>query len=106
MDQILVRGGTPLKGSVNIRGAKNSALPLMAASLLAEEPCVLHNVPCLHDIFSMDKVLTELGVRVDFTGQSMTLDPTSAESREAPYELVRKMRASFFILGPLLALFG
>ena len=106
MDQILVRGGTPLKGSVNIRGAKNSALPLMAASLLAEEPCVLHNVPCLHDIFSMDKVLTELGVRVDFTGQSMTLDPTSAESREAPYELVRKMRASFFILGPLLARFG
>ena len=105
MDQILVRGGNPLKGSVNIRGAKNSALPLMAASLLAEGPCVLHNVPCLHDIFSMDKVLTELGVGVDFTGQSMTLDPTSAESREAPYELVRKMRASFFILGPLLARF-
>ena len=106
MDQILVRGGNPLKGSVNIRGAKNSALPLMAASLLAEGPSVLHNVPCLHDIFSMDKVLTEIGVRVDFTGQSMTLDPASAESREAPYELVRKMRASFFILGPLLARFG
>ncbi len=106
MDQILVRGGTPLKGSVNIRGAKNSTLPLMAASLLAEEPCVLHNVPCLHDIFSMDKVLTEIGVRVDFTGQSMTLDPTTAESREAPYDLVRKMRASFFILGPMLARFG
>ena len=106
MDQILVRGGNPLRGSVNIRGAKNSVLPLMAASLLAEEPCVLHNVPCLHDVFSMDKVLTEIGVRVDFTGQSMTLDPTTAESREAPYELVRKMRASFFILGPMLARFG
>ncbi len=106
MDQILVRGGNPLKGSVNIRGAKNSTLPLMAASLLAEGPCVLHNVPCLHDIFSMDKILTEIGVRVDFTGQSMTLDPTTAESREAPYDLVRKMRASFFILGPMLARFG
>ncbi len=106
MDQIFVRGGNPLKGSVNIRGAKNSALPLMAASLLAEGPSVLHNVPCLHDIFSMDKVLTEIGVRVDFTGQSMTLDPAAAESREAPYELVRKMRASFFVLGPLLARFG
>ena len=106
MDRILVRGGKRLEGSVNIRGAKNSALPLMAASLLAQGPCVLHNVPCLHDIFSMDKVLTQLGVQVDFTGQSMTLDPTSAESREAPYELVRKMRASFFILGPLLARYG
>jgi len=78
----------------------------MAAALLSEEPSTLHNVLCLHDIFSMDKVLTELGIRVDFTGQSMTLDPTSAESREAPYELVRKMRASFFILGPLLGRFG
>ena len=106
MDQILVRGGAPLRGQVNIRGAKNSTLPLMAASILGDGPSVLHNVPCLHDIFSMDKILTELGMRVDFTGQKMTLDPAGLESREAPYELVRKMRASFFVLGPLLARFS
>ena len=56
MDKILIRGGKPLRGSVQVRGAKNAALPLMAAALLAEGPCVLHNVPCLHDIFSMDKL--------------------------------------------------
>ncbi len=106
MDQILVRGGTPLRGRVTIRGAKNAALPLMAASIVAKSPCVLHNVPCLHDIFSMDKILTEMGMHIDFTGQSMTLDPTEIESWEAPYDLVRKMRASFFVLGPLLARFG
>ena len=106
MDQILVRGGTPLRGRVTIRGAKNAALPLMAASIVAKSPSVLHNVPCLHDIFSMDKILTEMGMHIDFTGQSMTLDPTGIESWEAPYDLVRKMRASFFVLGPLLARFG
>ena len=56
MDKILIRGGKPLRGSVQIRGAKNATLPLMAASILAEEPCILHNVPCLHDVFSMDKL--------------------------------------------------
>lgn len=106
MDQILVRGGTPLRGRVTIRGAKNSTLPLMAACIMAKSPCVLHNVPCLHDIFSMDKILSEMGMQIDFTGQSMTLDPTGVNSYEATYDLVRKMRASFFVLGPLLARFG
>src|SRR5690349_5658025 len=106
MDQILVRGGAPLKGRVVVRGAKNSALPLMAAAIAAQEPCVLHNVPCLHDIFAMDKILTSMGMGIDFTGQTMTLDPTSLNSSTASYELVRKMRASFFVLGPLLARFG
>jgi UDP-N-acetylglucosamine 1-carboxyvinyltransferase len=106
MDKILVRGGNTLNGSVNIRGAKNAALPLMAAVLQAEGPCTLHNMPCLHDIFSMDKVLTSMGVGIDFTGQSMTLDPTQINSRYAAYELVRKLRASFFVLGPLWGRFG
>lgn len=106
MDKILVRGGKPLHGTVQARGAKNAALPLMAAALLAEEPCVLHNVPCLHDIFTMDKLLTEMGAAIDFTGRSMTLDTTGIREPFAPYELVRKMRASFFVLGPLLARFG
>ncbi len=106
MDKILIRGGVPLKGTVHARGAKNAALPLMAASILAETPCVLHNVPCLHDIFSMDKLLSFMGTRIDFTGRYMTLDTTSIATPEAPYELVRKMRASFFVLGPLVARFG
>ena len=106
MDRICIRGGKPLNGTVHIRGAKNSTLPLMAASLLAEAPCTLHNVPCLHDVFSMDKILGEMGIGIDFTGQSMTLDPTGARSVVASYDLVRKMRASFFVLGPLLGRFG
>ncbi|MGI6458625.1 MAG: UDP-N-acetylglucosamine 1-carboxyvinyltransferase [Candidatus Hydrogenedentales bacterium] len=106
MDKILIRGGRPLHGSVYVRGAKNAALPLMAAALLSEEPCVLHNVPCLHDVFTMDKILSGMGMRIDFTGRSMTLDASDVNSQEAPYDLVRKMRASFFVLGPLLGRFG
>ena len=106
MDQIRITGGTPLKGAVNIRGAKNSTLPLMAGALMAEEPCVLHNGPCLHDIFAMDKVISSMGMGVDFTGQSMRLDPTNVQSIAADYDLVRKLRASFFVLGPLLGRFG
>ena len=78
----------------------------MAAALLAEETAVLHNVPCLHDVFSMDKLLTHMGMRIDFTGRSMTLDPAALGKPEAPYDLVRTMRASFFVLGPLLGRFG
>ncbi len=106
MDKILVRGGKPLNGTVHVRGAKNAALPLMAAALLAEEPVLLHNVPCLHDIFSMDKLLAEMGMGIDFTGRAMTLDPAALNTPVAPYDLVRRMRASFFVLGPLLGRFG
>ena len=106
MDKIVIRGGSPLKGTVHVRGAKNAALPLMAAAILAENPCVLHNVPCLHDIFSMDKLLSFMGTKIDFTGRYMTLDTTGIECPLAPYDLVRKMRASFFVLGPLIARFG
>ncbi|MBI5092667.1 MAG: UDP-N-acetylglucosamine 1-carboxyvinyltransferase [Candidatus Hydrogenedentes bacterium] len=106
MDKILIRGGKPLKGAVQVRGAKNSTLPLMAAALLGEQPCVLHNVPCLHDVFTMDKLLAEMGMTNEFTGRSMTLDATTVDSQVAPYDLVRKMRASFFVLGPLLGRYG
>jgi UDP-N-acetylglucosamine 1-carboxyvinyltransferase len=106
MDKIRIRGGTPLRGEVHVRGAKNAALPLMAAAILADSDCVLHNVPCLHDVFSMDKLLSEMGMRIDFTGRYMTLNPAPLGRPEAEYELVRKMRASFFVLGPLLARFG
>ena len=106
MDKILIRGGKPLKGSVQVRGAKNAALPLMAAAILAEAPCVLHNVPCLHDVFTMDKLLGGMGMSIEFTGRYMTLDASSIDSQVAPYDLVRKMRASFFVLGPLMGRFG
>lgn len=106
MDKILIRGGIPLKGCVHVRGAKNATLPLMAAAILAEDACVLHNVPCLHDVFTMDKLLSGMGMQIDFTGRSMTLDSPTLQTPEAPYDLVRKMRASFFVLGPLLARFG
>ena len=106
MDKILVRGGRPLTGSVQVRGAKNAALPLMAACILADQPCVLHNVPCLHDVFTMDKLLSGMGMGIEFTGRAMTLDASSMDSQTAPYDLVRKMRASFFVLGPLLGRFG
>lgn len=106
MDRIVIRGGHPLIGKVPVRGAKNSTLPLMAAAIMAEEPCTLHNIPCVHDTFSMDKLLSALGMTTDFTGRYMVLDPTTIHSQTAPYDLVRKMRASFFVLGPLLARFG
>lgn len=106
MDSIVIHGGRPLRGEVHLRGAKNAALPLMAASILAETPCVLHNVPCLHDIFSMDKLLSHMGAHIEFTGRYMTMDAAPLSSPNAPYELVRKMRASFFVLGPLVARFG
>lgn len=106
MDKILIHGGKPLKGSVQVRGAKNSALPLMAAAILGETPSILHNVPCLHDVFTMDKLLASMGMGIEFTGRYMTLDSTTMNSHTASYDLVRKMRASFFVLGPLLARFG
>lgn len=106
MDKILIRGGKPLKGEVQVRGAKNAALPLMAASLLAEGPCTLHNVPCLHDVFTMDKILSGIGADIEFTGRYMTIQMPGDIEPYAPYDLVRKMRASFFVLGPMLARFG
>lgn len=106
MDKILIRGGKPLCGTVQVRGAKNSTLPLMAACILADKPCMLHNVPCLYDVFTMDKLLTGMGMSIEFTGRTMTLDASTMNSQIAPYDLVRKMRASFFVLGPLLGRFG
>lgn len=102
MDKIIIRGGKPLRGAVHVRGAKNATLPLMAAAILAEEPCTLHNVPCLHDVFTMDKILAGMGMTIEFTGRYMTLDASTIATQLAPYDLVRKMRASFFVLGPLL----
>lgn len=106
MDQIRVRGGRPLRGTIPISGAKNAALPLMAASLLSGEPVKLTNVPDLADIASMTSLLRQHGVRIERDGGDMNMDAARIDSTVAPYDLVRKMRASVLVLGPLVARFG
>jgi UDP-N-acetylglucosamine 1-carboxyvinyltransferase len=109
MDKFIVRGGQPLKGEVAITGAKNAVLPLMAAALLPESgTSVIRNVPDLADVHTMARVLRHLGAQVDFDAKSgvITIDASRVNTVEAPYDLVRKMRASFIVMGPLLARFG
>lgn len=99
-------GGAPLEGKVQISGAKNSALVLMAGALLCSEPCRLRNVPSLADIQGMARILRSLGVKINQSQDTLELDPTDLTSTDAPYELVSKLRASFFAIGPLLARMG
>lgn len=106
MDSIKICGGQSLKGEVTISGAKNAALPLMAASLLPEGPSQLHHIPRLRDINTMIQVLENLGAQITWQQNTLHIDPTSLTDTEAPYELVRQMRASIYVLGPLLARFG
>lgn len=106
MERLQVTGGARLSGSVRISGAKNSALKLMAAALLASGRTVLHNVPRIQDCLTMGEVLENLGAGVAWDGGSVTIDATTLTSVEAPYELVRRMRASTAVLGSLLARSG
>ena len=107
MDIIRVHGGHALSGSVCVSGAKNSALKLMAATLLAPGVTTLTNVPNISDVHVMGKVLKGLGVKIDVVDEhTLAIDTSSADSWEAPYELVAKMRASTAVMGPLLGRFG
>jgi UDP-N-acetylglucosamine 1-carboxyvinyltransferase len=108
MDRILIRGGTRLNGEVRVSGSKNTTLALMAAALLADGEVILRNVPRLRDVETMLEILRALGASADWDGdeQNLRIDPTTLNQQEAPYDLVRKMRASFMVLGPLLARFG
>ncbi|MCA8940169.1 MAG: UDP-N-acetylglucosamine 1-carboxyvinyltransferase [Planctomycetes bacterium] len=101
--KLQVTGGAPLSGSVTISGAKNAALPLMAAALLAPGKTVLHNVPDLSDVRLMCEILEVLGCETHYDNDTVTIDVQSEEITVAPYELVSEMRASFCVLGPLLA---
>ncbi len=104
MDKIVIEGGFPLNGEIAISGAKNSAIKLMAVCLLTDKPITLTNMPRLRDTRSMAGLLKHLGVEVDAgKGKTMTLHAPSLSSTTAPYDLVRKMRASFNVLGPLIA---
>ncbi|WP_239615812.1 UDP-N-acetylglucosamine 1-carboxyvinyltransferase [Cohnella mopanensis] len=107
MSKIIVRGGRTLSGTVRVHGAKNSVLPILAAALLAEEgSSVIHDVPALDDVKNIIQVLAALGVYAQQEDGTVRLHAESLTSYEAPYELVRKMRASFLVMGPLLARLG
>ena len=106
MQKIVVQGGQRLEGEVRISGAKNAVLPILCATLLADAPVRITNVPRLHDVLTTAKLLAGLGAGVEHAGDAMTVDPRSVNSHVAPYELVKTMRASVLVLGPLLAKFG
>lgn len=106
MGKYTIEGPKKLNGEVQISGAKNSALKLMAASALTSEEVVIKNIPQIADVFTMAEVLEAIGVKTKFEGNSVTIDPETISSNEAPFDLVNKMRASILILGPLLARTG
>lgn len=106
MQKLAIQGGNPLHGEVLISGAKNAALPIMCASLLSAEPLQLSNVPDLHDVATMRKLLQQMGMTIEVQGESMTLHGAQVSKLEAPYDMVKTMRASVLVLGPLVARFG
>lgn len=106
MDKLIIEGGVPLHGEVVVSGAKNAALPILCAGLLAETPLTLTGVPELRDVASTLKLLDTMGVKVSKDGDQVTLDASDVASFEATYDMVKTMRASILVLGPLLARFG
>ncbi len=105
MDRIVIEGGVPLKGGINVSGSKNAALPIMAATLLTENGCELTNVPELVDIGTMSKVLESFGVEIFREHNRLKINTAGVKSGAAPYDLVRTMRASICVMGPMLARF-
>lgn len=106
MEKLVINGGKRISGEVVISGAKNAVLPLMAASLLTEGICRIKNVPALNDIKMMAHLMRIIGSRIDFGNSVLSIDNDNCSYYEAPYELVSKMRASIYVLSPLLARFG
>ena len=106
MDKFLIQGGTPLKGEISVSGAKNSALPVLAASLLTNETVTLSRIPPVRDIATMQKLLTHIGARVGRTNGCVAVEAAEIKHPEAPYEVVKTMRASSLVLGPLVARCG
>ncbi len=106
MDKFIIEGGYTLKGEIGVSGSKNSSLPIMAASLLTDKDVILHNVPNLKDIRTMIVLLKELGCEIETDADTIKLNCSKVTSTKAPYELVKTMRASILVLGPLMAKFG
>ena len=106
MEKIIISGGNPLKGEIKVSGSKNSALPIIAASLLSEKKIILRNIPHLSDVNSMLNLLKSLNSSISVSKDLIKIQSKNPHQLIAPYDLVRKMRASFLVLGPLLARFG
>ena len=107
MDKLIITGGLPLQGEVRISGAKNAALPILAATLLGNSPTLVGNIPHLHDITTTMELLGRMGVNLVVDERmNIEVDPTTISELFAPYELVKTMRASILVLGPMLARYG
>ncbi|MFC7298437.1 UDP-N-acetylglucosamine 1-carboxyvinyltransferase [Herminiimonas aquatilis] len=106
MDKLLIQGGHRLSGDIDISGAKNAALPILCAGLLTADSVQLSNVPRLQDVATMLKLLRQMGLQVEQDGEHVTLNGSAIDKLEAPYEMVKTMRASILVLGPLLTRFG
>jgi len=106
MDKLVITGGTALQGEIPVNGSKNSALPALAAALLTAEPVTLRRIPRVRDIRTMQRLLVDIGTKVDVDGETVTLRTPQIVCAEAPYELVKTMRASSLVLGPLVARCG
>ena len=102
MAKILINGGKTLSGEVKISGAKNAVLPIMSATLLCPGKFTIHNVPDLRDTRTMMQLLEITGAKTEFNNGSICIDSTGVNNPEAPYDLVKTMRASFYVLGPLI----
>ncbi len=106
MDKLIINGGRPLKGEIEVSGAKNAALPVIAASILASGESTINKVPGLRDVKTMGRLLTNMGAEFSHKGSKAIINTDKINNCEAPYELVKEMRASVLVLGPLLARFG
>ncbi len=106
MDRLIIKGKADLKGSIKIKGSKNSALPIMVSALLTKSPLKLENLPKLDDIDNMSKLLRSYGANIKSKQDNLEIKCNNITNRDADYDIVRKMRASILILGPLIARFG
>ena len=106
MQKLAIVGGTPLRGEVSISGAKNAALPILCASLLTDETLCLQNLPDLHDVVTMRRLLEQMGVTASVGAGQIVLNGGAVHKREAPYDMVKTMRAAILVLGPLVARYG
>ena len=106
MDKLQITGGRPLQGEISASGAKNAVLPILAASLLTSETCTITNVPTLIDVLTIEKLLSRMGAKVDFSEDQFIVNAQNVTETNAPYDLVKTMRASILVMGPLLGRFG
>ena len=106
MKKFVIYGGKKLKGKVKVSGSKNATLPIMAASILSDAPCIISDIPLVQDIKTMGKLLEVLGATVEYKDKNIKITCDKIKNYKAPYELVKTMRASIYVLGPLLAKYG